>query len=121
MFPMQNFEPESAMISAASNSALIEKYLRNTCLGQGAVPRYAVNFQRDKFINVQFTPIQSKEGYVALCFIFFAGDAFLFLLETTNKPAKIEKVATSSSISFVWLLKKNSLIKTLSLSTRNPK
>ena len=39
MFPMQNFEPESAVISAASNSALIEKYLRNTCLGQGAVPR----------------------------------------------------------------------------------
>ena len=37
MFPMQNFEPESAVISAASNSALIEKYLRNTCLGQGAV------------------------------------------------------------------------------------
>ena len=37
MFPMQNFEPESAMITAASNSALIEKYLRNTCLGQGAV------------------------------------------------------------------------------------
>ena len=40
MFPMQNFEPESAVISAASNSALIEKYLRNTCLGQGAVPNY---------------------------------------------------------------------------------
>ena len=38
MFPMQNFEPESAVISAASNSALIEKYLRNTCLGQGAIP-----------------------------------------------------------------------------------
>jgi len=40
MFPMQNFEPESAMISVSSNSALIEKYLRNTCLGQGAVPSY---------------------------------------------------------------------------------
>ena len=38
MFPMQNFEPESAVISASGNSALIEKYLRNTCLGQGAVP-----------------------------------------------------------------------------------
>ena len=37
MFSMQNFEPESAVISASSNSALIEKYLRNTCLGQGAV------------------------------------------------------------------------------------
>ena len=35
MFPMQNFEPESAVISVSSNSALIEKYLRNTCLGQG--------------------------------------------------------------------------------------
>ena len=35
---MQNFEPESAVISVSSNSALIEKYLRNTCLGQGAVP-----------------------------------------------------------------------------------
>ena len=46
MFPMQNFEPKSAVISAASNSALIEKYLRNTCLGQGAVLRphtHAVN------------------------------------------------------------------------------
>ena len=40
MFPMQNFEPESAVISASSNSALIEKYLRNTCLGQGAVPTF---------------------------------------------------------------------------------
>ena len=38
MFPMQNFEPESAVIFVSSNSALIEKYLRNTCLGQGAVP-----------------------------------------------------------------------------------
>ena len=37
MFSMQNFEPESAVISVSSNSALIEKYLRNTCLGQGAV------------------------------------------------------------------------------------
>ena len=37
MFPMQNFEPKSAVISVSSNSALIEKYLRNTCLGQGAV------------------------------------------------------------------------------------
>jgi len=35
---MQNFEPESAVISASSNFALIEKYLRNTCLGQGAIP-----------------------------------------------------------------------------------
>ena len=34
---MQNFEPESTVISVSSNSALIEKYLRNTCLGQGAV------------------------------------------------------------------------------------
>ena len=40
MFPMQNFEPKSAMISASSNFALIEKYLRNTCLGQGAVPSW---------------------------------------------------------------------------------
>jgi len=40
MFPMQNFEPESAVIFVSSNSALIEKYLRNTCLGQGAVPRH---------------------------------------------------------------------------------
>jgi len=39
MFSMQNFEPESAVISISSNSALIEKYLRNTCLGQGAIPR----------------------------------------------------------------------------------
>jgi len=39
MFPMQNFEPESAMISVSSNFALIEKYLRNTCLGQGVVPK----------------------------------------------------------------------------------
>ena len=38
MFPMHNFEPDSAMISVSSNSALIKKYLRNTCLGQGAVP-----------------------------------------------------------------------------------
>jgi len=38
MFPMQNFEPESAVISASGNSALIEKYLRNTCSGQGAIP-----------------------------------------------------------------------------------
>jgi len=38
MFSMQNFEPESAVISALSNSALIEKYLRNTCLGQGVIP-----------------------------------------------------------------------------------
>ena len=39
MFPMhRNFEPESALISASSNSALIEKYLRNTCLEQDAVP-----------------------------------------------------------------------------------
>ena len=35
---MQNFEPESAVIFVSSNSALIEKYLRNTCLGQGAIP-----------------------------------------------------------------------------------
>ena len=38
MFSMQNFEPESAMISVSSNSALIEKYLRNTYLEQDAVP-----------------------------------------------------------------------------------
>ena len=38
MFPMQNFEPESAVIFVSSNFALIEKYLRNTYLGQGAVP-----------------------------------------------------------------------------------
>ena len=38
MFSMQNFELESAVISVSSNSALIEKYLRNTCLGQSAVP-----------------------------------------------------------------------------------
>ena len=37
MFSMQNFEPESAVISVLSNSALIEKYLRNTCLEQSAV------------------------------------------------------------------------------------
>ena len=37
MFPMQNFKPESAVISASSNCALIEKYLRNTYLGQGAI------------------------------------------------------------------------------------
>ena len=43
MFPMQNFEPESAVIFAASNSALIEKYLRNACLGQGAVPKQQHN------------------------------------------------------------------------------
>ena len=42
---MQNFEPESAVISASSNSALIEKYLRNTCLGQGAVPKTPQNKQ----------------------------------------------------------------------------
>ena len=44
MFPMQNFEPTSAVISAASNTALIEKYLRNTCLGQGAVPTLSPNY-----------------------------------------------------------------------------
>ena len=38
MFPMQNFEPDAVMISALSNSALIKNYLRNTCLGQSAVP-----------------------------------------------------------------------------------
>ena len=38
MFSMQNFEPDIAMISVSSNSALIKKYLRNTCLGQGVVP-----------------------------------------------------------------------------------
>ena len=37
MFSMQNFELDAAMISASSNSALINKYLKNTCLGQGVV------------------------------------------------------------------------------------
>ena len=35
---MQNFEPNAAVISVSSNSALIMYYLINTCLGQGAVP-----------------------------------------------------------------------------------
>ena len=38
MFSMQNFKPESAVILASNNSALIEKYLRNTCLGQSVIP-----------------------------------------------------------------------------------
>jgi len=54
MFPMQNFEPESAVISAASNSALIEKYLRNTCLGQGAVPSLIVSINRDNCKLLKF-------------------------------------------------------------------
>ena len=48
MFPMQNFEPESAVISASSNSALIEKYFRNTCLGQGVV---LTMYHKNKFFH----------------------------------------------------------------------
>jgi len=54
---MQNFEPESAVISAASNSALIEKYLRNTCLGQGAVPRVVTCHSNSKFAGIAISEL----------------------------------------------------------------
>ena len=56
---MQKFEPESAEISASSNSALIEKYLRNTCLGQSAVPSVAYVY------TILFDIIQRFEHSVA--------------------------------------------------------
>ena len=68
MFPMQNFEPESAMISVSSNSALIEKYLRNTCLGQGAVPSKTTHTKIQTLVN-QIEDANNNNKPLHLCYI----------------------------------------------------
>ena len=50
MVYMQNFEPDTAVISVSSNSALTMCYLINTCLGQGVIPNQLARYM-EIYIN----------------------------------------------------------------------